>query len=172
MNIRRSVTAGILVLATTITITGGSAAVATAAPADQVVHSRLRAADRFEMPTRRLEPSAAARQYAEERLGPDGIADIRQAYTSADAELRRKAALPVAGLLLAAAAWCARGALGSVATSVLDDISNGGQGTNYARNAIIGCLVGELGGVVWKFIKNKDRLIAVVAAVLIRFPKG
>ncbi|WP_052281030.1 hypothetical protein [Nocardia vulneris] len=171
MNIRRSVTAGILVLATTITITGGSAAVATAAPTGQVVHSRLQA-DRFEIPTRRLEPSAAARQYAEERLGPDGIADIRQAHTSANAELRRNAALPAAGLLLAAAAWCARGALGSVATSVLDDISNGGQGTNYARNAIIGCLVGELGGVVWKFIKNKDRLIAVVAAVLIRFPKG
>ncbi|AFU06333.1 hypothetical protein [Nocardia brasiliensis] len=171
MNIRRSVTAGILVLATTITITGGSVAVATATPTGQVVQSRLQA-DRFEIPTRRLGPSAAAQQYAEERLGPDGIADIRQAHTSANAELRRNAGLPAAGLLVAAAAWCARGALGSVATSVLDDIANGGQGTNYARNAIIGCLVGEFGGVVWKFIKNKDRLIAVVAAVLIRFPKG
>lgn len=58
------------------------------------------------------------------------------------------AAIPAA--VIAAAAWCARGALASVPTSVLEDIANGAQPTDYVRNAVIGCLVGEVGGWVWR----------------------
>lgn len=61
-------------------------------------------------------------------------------------------AFPIAGAAIAAAAWCARGALASVPTSVIDDVANGKKGTAYVRNAIIGCLGGEIGAVVWTFL--------------------
>lgn len=61
------------------------------------------------------------------------------------------------------------GALGSIPASRLNEISNGGEGGGYVRNAIIGCLVGELGA-VWKFtpLWVKKQAIAAAAAVIIR----
>lgn len=81
------------------------------------------------------------------------------------------AALPIAAAAVAAAAWCASGALGSVPTSVLDDLTNGGAGTDYARNAIIGCLAGNVGSWAWKVLPGwaKERAVAAVAAFIIKY---
>jgi hypothetical protein len=79
------------------------------------------------------------------------------------------AAVPV--VVIGAAAWCASGALSSIPTSILDDISNGGAGVPYARNAIIGCITGNLGGFAWRVLPGwaKDKAIAAVAAFIIRY---
>ena len=60
--------------------------------------------------------------------------------------------LPVTAVAIAAAAWCARGALASIPTSALTDIMNGRYSghRNYVAQAIIGCLVGEIGGWAWR----------------------
>lgn len=80
-------------------------------------------------------------------------------------------AFPIAAVAIAAAAWCAKGALGSVATSALDDVANGGEPTDYVRNAIIGCIAGEVGGVVWKFLPGwvKKKAVELVAAFVIKY---
>ncbi|NYH53087.1 hypothetical protein HNR06_002676 [Nocardiopsis arvandica] len=73
-------------------------------------------------------------------------------------------ALPV--VVVAAAAWCARGALASVPTTALTDLINGQNSgwKNYAMNAAVGCLVGEVGGVAWRVIPQaaKDAAIRAV----------
>ncbi|MBT0565589.1 hypothetical protein [Williamsia sp. CHRR-6] len=104
------------------------------------------------------------RTFIESSLGSQAVEDLSDAISETKA-------LPVAAVAIAAAAWCARGALASVPTSVLDDISNGGAGTAYARNAIIGCLGGEIGGLVWKFLPAylKKKAIEAVAAFVIRY---
>lgn len=104
-------------------------------------------------------------QVAEDALGPEAKHELEHLM----AENSQQRALPIAAVAIAAAAWCTKGALGSIPASILNDISNGGEGGGYVRNAIIGCLAGEL-GTVWRFTPQwvKNQAIAAVAAVIIR----
>lgn len=54
---------------------------------------------------------------------------------------------PVWAVAVAAAAWCARGAIGGVSTTALIDIYQGRRSSwrTYVQNAIVSCLVGDLG---------------------------
>ncbi len=117
-------------------------------------------------------PSAEELDFLTEQLGPAG-GEIERAQHQAAAETgeAQTAALPIAAAAIAAAAWCASGALGSVPTSVLDDLTNGGEGTDYARNAIIGCLAGNVGSWAWKVLPSwaKEKAVAAVAAFIIKY---
>lgn len=77
----------------------------------------------------------------------------------------------IPAVVIGAAAWCASGALGSVPTSILDDLANGGAGVPYVRNAIIGCIAGNFGGMAWRVLPGwiKQKAIAAVAAFMIRY---
>ncbi|MFV2199139.1 hypothetical protein [Nocardiopsis sp. LOL_012] len=72
-------------------------------------------------------------------------------------------ALPA--VVIAVAAWCARGALASVPTTALTDIINGGYSgwETYAMNAAVGCLVGEVGGVAWRLVPQAAKEAAIRA---------
>lgn len=117
-------------------------------------------------------PTAEELDFLTEQLGP-AAGEIERAQQQAAAEEGRVqvAALPIAGAAIAAAAWCASGALGSVPTSVLDDLTNGGEGTDYARNAIIGCVAGNIGSWAWKVLPGwaKEKAVAAVAAFIIKY---
>lgn len=118
-------------------------------------------------------PTADQLDFLTEQLGP-ATGEIDQALKdSAAAEEGeiRPAALPIAAAAIAAAAWCASGALGSVPTSVLDDLTNGGDGTPYVRNAIIGCIAGNIGSWAWKVLPGwaKEKAVAAVAAFIIKY---
>lgn len=80
---------------------------------------------------------------------------------------------PIAAVAIAAAAWCARGALASVPTSALSDIVNGRNSgwRTYVTNAIIGCFVGEVGGWVWRVLPGwvKTRAVNMVLSFIIRY---
>lgn len=112
------------------------------------------------------------REFILDFMGPQALAEIEQTLTQADGRTRA-AAFPIAPALLAAAAWCARGAVSSVPTTTLSNIAKGKpvSGDNYARNAIIGCLGGEIGGWAWRVLPGwvKDKAVALVAAFIIRF---
>lgn len=101
-------------------------------------------------------------------LDPAALAEIEQAIAARDSGTPSTRAFPIAAAAIAAAAWCAKGALASVPTSVIDDVADGGRGTPYVRNAIIGCLGG---GVVWKVLPGwvKKKAVEMVAASIIRY---
>ncbi|MEU8990850.1 hypothetical protein AB0C98_31340 [Streptomyces sp. NPDC048558] len=71
------------------------------------------------------------------------------------------------------AAWCAKGVLASIPTSVLSDIAVGkasGKKT-YVRNAIIGGLGGEIGGWAWKVLPGRveNKAVNMVIAFIIKY---
>lgn len=117
-------------------------------------------------------PTADQLDFLTERLGPatGEINNALQASAAAEGEIQ-PAALPIAGAAIAAAAWCASGALGSVPPSVITDIANGGEGVPYVQNAIIGCLVGNVGAWAWKVLPGwaKEKAVAAVAAFIINY---
>ncbi len=106
-----------------------------------------------------------------ESLDVSALAEIDEAIAAHGSDGPSTMAFPIAAAAIAAAAWCAKGALASVPTSVIDDVANGGEGTSYVRNAIIGCLGGEIGGVVWKFLPGwvKKKAVEMVAAFIIKY---
>ncbi|MFI0739231.1 hypothetical protein ACH4PU_14235 [Streptomyces sp. NPDC021100] len=136
------------------------------------------AADRAATAAVQQEARAAqstAEQYAfiNDGLGPEARAEIEDAMASGGETGRVKRAIPIAAAAIAAAAWCARGAVASVPTSVLSDVADGkfsGKGT-YAKNAIIGCLGGEIGGWAWKVLPGwvKNKAVSLVAAFIIKY---
>ncbi|WP_256840814.1 hypothetical protein [Ornithinimicrobium cryptoxanthini] len=97
-----------------------------------------------------------------------------QDYVGYDKDTQHADALPAIGaVVIAAAAWCARGTLATAPTTALLDIKNGKVSSKrtYVENAIIGCIGGEIGGWVWRFLtpKVKRWVINSVIAVIIRF---
>lgn len=82
-------------------------------------------------------------------------------------------AFPIAAVAIAAAAWCAKGALARIPTSALSDILAGraSSRSTYVRNAVIGCIGGEIGGVVWRFLPAwvKDQAVQMVISFIIRY---
>lgn len=96
-------------------------------------------------------------------LGPEAVAEIRQAQM--EASNGERAFPAIAGVAIAAAAWCASGALSSVPTSVLADIVNRGDGGgDYVRNAVYGCAAGNIGQWAWKWVPAsvKQRVLNAV----------
>ncbi|MEU2911624.1 hypothetical protein ACFYM3_12990 [Streptomyces massasporeus] len=108
------------------------------------------------------------RQFIEQEMGPEALAEIEKAMS-------RKGgfAFPIAAAAIGAAAWCAKGALASIPTSVLSDIAAGKASSKktYVRNAVIGCLGGEIGGVVWKFLPGwvKNKAVNMTIAFIIKY---
>ncbi|MFE0175967.1 hypothetical protein ACFWZ2_26955 [Streptomyces sp. NPDC059002] len=120
------------------------------------------------------ELTAEQRQFIEDGMGPEAMAELNRAMSQGgdDGEIRPRA-FPIAAVAIGAAAWCAKGAVASIPTSVLSDVADGkfsGKGT-YVKNAIIGCLGGEIGGVVWKFLPGwvKNKAVSMVAAFIIKY---
>ncbi|MCF3121018.1 MULTISPECIES: hypothetical protein [Streptomyces] len=119
------------------------------------------------------ELTAEQLRFIEDGMGPEAMAELNKAMSGGgDGEIRPRA-FPIAAVAIGAAAWCAKGAVASIPTSVLSDVADGkfsGKGT-YVKNAIIGCLGGEIGGVVWKFLPGwvKNKAVAMVAAFIIKY---
>ncbi|QEU96758.1 hypothetical protein CP970_42670 [Streptomyces kanamyceticus] len=120
------------------------------------------------------ELSAEQLRFIEDGMGPEAMAELNRAISQGgdDGEIRPRA-FPIAAVAIGAAAWCAKGAVASIPTSVLSDVADGkfsGKGT-YVKNAIIGCLGGEIGGVVWKFLPGwvKNKAVSMVAAFIIKY---
>lgn len=118
--------------------------------------------------TQAPELSSEQRQFIEQEMGPEALAEIEKAMSR-----NGGFAFPIAAAAIGAAAWCAKGALASIPTSVLSDIAAGkasGKKT-YVRNAVIGCLGGEIGGVVWKFLPGwvKNKAVNMVIAFIIKY---
>ncbi|MEU2855514.1 hypothetical protein [Streptomyces syringium] len=106
-------------------------------------------------------------------LGLEAQAEIEDVMASGGESGRATRAFPIAAAAIAAAAWCAKGAVASVPTSVLSDVADGkfsGKGT-YAKNAIVGCLGGEIGGWAWKVLPGwvKNKAVSLVAAFIIKY---
>ncbi|MFJ2770906.1 hypothetical protein [Streptomyces sp. NPDC087300] len=120
------------------------------------------------------ELTAEQLRFIEDGMGPEAMAELNRAISQGgdDGEIRPRA-FPIAAVAIGAAAWCAKGAVASIPTSVLSDVADGkfsGKGT-YVKNAIIGCLGGEIGGVVWKFLPGwvKNKAVSMVAAFIIKY---
>ncbi|WP_432194454.1 hypothetical protein [Streptomyces sp. bgisy027] len=119
--------------------------------------------------------TAEQRKFIEDGMGTDALAEISKAMSeqSAAATGRQTRAFPIAAVAIGAAAWCARGALASIPTSVLSDIAAGKASSKktYVRNAIIGCLGGEIGGWAWKVLPGwvKNKAINMVIAFIIKY---
>ena len=117
------------------------------------------------------ELTAEQTEFINDHLGPELVAEMEQVLAQGNGEDPQVMALPVAAFVIGAAAWCARGAVASIPTSVLADVAKqkfSGKG-EYAKNAIVGCLAGELGGVVWRFMPKKNAIVAAVAAFIIKY---
>ncbi len=117
--------------------------------------------------------TAEQRRFIETGMGPEAMAELEKAMSQGSSGTVQPRAFPIAAAAIAAAAWCAKGALGSIPTSVLSDIAAGeasGKKT-YVRNAVIGCIGGEIGGVVWKFLPGwvKDKAVNMVIAFIIKY---
>lgn len=99
-----------------------------------------------------------------EYLGEEVLSEIYRSQVEAN---NGKRALPgIAGFAIAAAAWCASGALSSIPTSALADIVNRGEGGgDYVRNAVYGCVAGNIGSAVWKFIPSSIKQKVLNAVV-------
>ncbi|MEU2262089.1 hypothetical protein ABZ557_17850 [Streptomyces sp. NPDC019645] len=56
---------------------------------------------------------------------------------------------------------------------MLSDLAAGetSNGKTYVRNTVIGCLGGEIGGVVWKFLPGrvKNKAVDVTIAFIIKY---
>ncbi|MEU9673400.1 MULTISPECIES: hypothetical protein [Streptomyces] len=117
--------------------------------------------------------TAEQRQFIEDGMGPEAMAELEKAMSQGSSGSVQPRAFPIAAAAIAAAAWCAKGALGSIPTSVLSDIAAGKASSKktYVRNAIIGCIGGEIGGVVWKFLPGwvKDKAVNMVIAFIIKY---
>ena len=109
-------------------------------------------------------PTQAQIDEIHDYLGPEAVAEIQRAQIQASNGER---VVPViAGVAIAAVAWCASGALSSIPTSVLADIVNRGEdGGDYVRNAIYGCAVGNVGGLAWKLIPTSVKQKVLNAVV-------
>jgi hypothetical protein len=107
------------------------------------------------------------REFIEKEMGPEALAEIEKGMKT------KGFAFPIAAAAIGAAAWCAKGALASIPTSVLSDIAAGKASSKktYVRNAVIGCLGGEIGGVVWKFLPGwvKNKAINMTIAFIIKY---
>ncbi|MFH9263979.1 hypothetical protein ACH4KN_06905 [Streptomyces sp. NPDC017546] len=168
---RRTSTRGIALSA--IAILTSSALLATVAPtATAAVPAQQQAtalAAAEEVPPLTTEQ----RQYIEEGMGPEAMAELERAMSRGSSGSVQPRAFPIAAAAIAAAAWCAKGALASIPTSVLSDIGAGKASSKktYVRNAIIGCIGGEIGGVVWKFLPGwvKDKAVNMVIAFIIKY---
>ncbi|PNG22739.1 hypothetical protein [Streptomyces cahuitamycinicus] len=118
--------------------------------------------------TQAPELTAEQRQFIEQEMGPEALAEIEKAMSR-----NGGFAFPIAAAAIGAAAWCAKGALASIPTSVLSDIAAGKASSKktYVRNAVIGCLGGEIGGVVWKFLPGwvKNKAVNMVIAFIIKY---
>jgi len=118
--------------------------------------------------TQSPELTAEQLQFIEQEMGPEALAEIEKAMSRSGGF-----AFPIAAAAIGAAAWCAKGALASIPTSVLSDIAAGKASSKktYVRNAVIGCLGGEIGGVVWKFLPGwvKDKAVNMVIAFIIKY---
>lgn len=70
----------------------------------------------------------------------------------------------IAAAALAAAAWCAKGALASVPTTAILDLIDGKSSSwkTYASNAAAGCLAGEIGGWAWRVLPGAAKKWAIV----------
>ena len=114
------------------------------------------------------ELTAEQRQFIEQEMGPEALAEIEKAMSQSGGF-----AFPIAAAAIGAAAWCAKGTLASIPTSVLSDIAAGKASSKktYVRNAVIGCLGGEIGGVVWKFLPGwvKNKAVNMVIAFIIKY---
>ncbi|WP_432117018.1 hypothetical protein [Streptomyces sp. bgisy032] len=112
--------------------------------------------------------TAEQRQFIEQEMGPEALAEIEKAMSR-----NGGFAFPIAAAAIGAAAWCAKGTLASIPTSVLSDIAAGKASSKktYVRNAVIGCLGGEIGGVVWKFLPGwvKNKAVNMVIAFIIKY---
>ncbi|TYR16566.1 hypothetical protein [Corynebacterium urealyticum] len=96
-------------------------------------------------------------------LGDDAVNEFMQAQVEASQGFR--IAPVIAGVAVAAVAWCASGALSSLPTSALTDIINRGEGGgDYVQNAIVGCLVGNVGSLAWKALPKsvKQKIYSAV----------
>ncbi|WP_241844752.1 hypothetical protein [Streptomyces silvensis] len=165
---RRASLVGVAALTASALFAGAAPALAAHAAESRAAKSVASAAE--EMP----ELTAEQRRFIEDGMGPEAMAELTRAMNEAgaDGEIRPRA-FPIAAVAIGAAAWCAKGAVASIPTSVLSDVADGkfsGKGT-YVKNAIIGCLGGEIGGVVWKFLPNwvKNKAVAMVAAFIIKY---
>ncbi|MEU9574004.1 hypothetical protein AB0D62_29910 [Streptomyces massasporeus] len=118
--------------------------------------------------TQSPELTAEQRQFIEQEMGPEALAEIEKAMSR-----NGGFAFPIAAAAIGAAAWCAKGALASIPTSVLSDIAAGKASSKktYVRNAVIGCLGGEIGGVVWKFLPGwvKNKAVNMTIAFIIKY---
>ncbi|TQN31694.1 hypothetical protein FHX37_1614 [Haloactinospora alba] len=96
-----------------------------------------------------------------QELTEEELALIDEHFDTASEDEVGTRALPA--VVVAAAAWCARGALASVPTTALTDLINGQSSSwqTYAQNAAVGCLVGEVGGVVWRAIPQAAKKAAI-----------
>lgn len=101
-------------------------------------------------------------------MGPEALAEIERAMSRSGGF-----AFPIAAAAIGAAARCAKGALAGIPTSVLSDIAAGKASSKktYVRNAVIGCLGGGIGGVVWKFLPGwgKNKAVNRVIAFIIKY---
>ncbi|MBD0840459.1 hypothetical protein [Streptomyces sp. TRM68416] len=154
-----------------------SALLAAAAPAATAADSTradvARQAATAEAPAPAL--TAEQRKFIEQEMGAEALAEITKAMggSASATRGRQTRAFPIAAVAIGAAAWCARGALASIPTSVLSDIAAGKASSkkDYVRNAIIGCLGGEIGGWAWKVLPNwvKNKAINMVIAFIIKY---
>ncbi|GHH40472.1 hypothetical protein [Streptomyces candidus] len=117
--------------------------------------------------------TAEQRRFIEDGMGPEALAEIEKGMSQNPSGGIQTRAFPIAAVAIGAAAWCAKGALASIPTSVLSDIAAGKASSKktYVRNAIIGCIGGEIGGVVWKFLPGwvKNKAINMVIAFIIKY---
>jgi hypothetical protein len=115
------------------------------------------------------------RSFIELTMGDRAISTMqdRMAADRGGKDVVTPQAFPIAAVAIAAAAWCARGALASVPTSALSDIINGRYSgwRTYVTNAVIGCLVGEVGGWVWRVLPGwvKTQAVNMVVSFIIRY---
>ncbi|MET8726805.1 hypothetical protein ABZV81_06375 [Streptomyces parvus] len=161
-----------IALSTVAVLTSGAllAAVApTAMAADRTQERAAAVAAAEEVPPL----TAEQRQFIEDGMGPEAMAELEKAMSQGSSGSVQPRAFPIAAAAIAAAAWCAKGALGSIPTSVLSDIAAGKASSKktYVRSAIIGCIGGEIGGVVWKFLPGwvKDKAVNMVIAFIIKY---
>ncbi|GAB2687824.1 hypothetical protein [Thalassiella azotivora] len=161
--------AGVVTVAIALTISTASAAVAVSPlpgerPTDPVATSEAVSFTLSEEDLRRGIEAGHAGSTPTDSPGLDLPGDKGQEQTEAVA---------IPAVAIAAAAWCARGALSSVPTTALSDILAGKKSSfkTYVWNAVIGCLVGEVGGVLWRVVPPwaKQKAIHAVIAMLIRW---
>lgn len=167
--VRRTSVAGVAMLTA-----GALFAGATPALASSTAQSGATGSSRAAQTTEKApELTPEQRQFIEKEMGAGALAEISRAMQEQNKDGVQTRAFPIAAAAVAAAAWCARGALASVPTSALSDVADGkfsGKNT-YIRNAIIGCLGGEIGGWAWKVLPGwvKNKAVAMVAAFIIKY---